>query len=892
MSERFPLREEFRRFRKKLRHSSIDTILLLRVLRSFLCTALIILFLPATGRPQLKFYENGQPTRTGADAALFPDTPTRSKIDLAGAWQYSLDGKDWHGVAVPSAYDFKGKVTFNRTFDVTAEMLDKYTFTLVCYGINHQSEIAINDNFIGRHLGGYSSFSIPIPPNTIQMGSQNAIKIVVDNELTPTTTIPLRLQASGWRTYGGIFRDIYILCTPKLYIEDVDVRSDATAESKTAKIVVRAQVTDRLSSITPEDGKQLGLQIEVYEKLTGTFVARSGIAPISPQQQKSISVIGEVTIAAPQFWSPSPDTSSLYVVHCQIVSVVNKEVAVLDDYILDFGLKDARWKDGQLYVNGRLTPLKGLLWHEDHATFASAMNYDALERDIASLKSLGANLIRFLYPPHPYMLNLCDRYGLMVMEGIPLVGAPAEILAKDYYQDLAATYVREMVGRDKNHVSIIGWGVGDDFETESAMACEYVNAMRNILNAIDKRPVYYTTRFVDDRCFENSDIIALNLDARSDPKEVREVLKKMKSRFASKPIIVARYGREVEPGNRNGYSDPLSMEAQARSALLTYDAIRDAKVAGSVLWAYNDWRTDRPSLSTHSRDPFLHTTGIVTYEREKRISFDVVRAMFNGEKAQALPVGTYSSSAPIIYVIAGLMTLITFAFVYNGNRRFRDAVNRSMFRTYNFFADVRDQRMLTYAHSIFLAVIVSVTWATLLSSFLTFYRDSILLDNFLTQMMSDGMKEWFVRLVWNPAEFILVVSLLLFLKLVCLSLAVRLMSMIVRTHVYFYHAFAVTMWSLLPYVLLIPLVMILYRLLEAELYLVPIGIAIGALSLWVLFRLLKGISIIYDVFSLKVYAVGLLIIVVAGAAIFGYVDYTRSTSVYLKYMMHSTKNVL
>ena len=653
-----------------------------------------------------------------------------------------------------------------------------------------------------------------------------------------------------------------------------------------------AQVTDRLSSIKVEDGKQLGLQIEVYEKLTGTFVARSGIAPISPQQQKSIPVSGEVTIAAPQFWSPSPDTSSLYVVHCQIVQVVNKEVAVLDDYALDFGFKDARWKDGQLYVNGRMTPLKGLLWHEDHATFASAMNYDALERDIASMKSLGANLVRFLYPPHPYMLNLCDRYGLMVMEGIPLVGAPAEILAKDYYQDLAATYVREMVGRDKNHVSIIGWGVGDDFETESPMSCEYVNAMRNILNAIDKRPVYYTTRFADDRCFENSDMIALNLDARSDPKEVRDVLKKMKSRFASKPIIVARYGREVEPGNRNGYSDPLSMEAQARSALLTYDAIRDAKVAGSVLWAYNDWRTDRPSLSTHSGDPFLHTTGIVTYEREKRISFDVVRAMFNGEKAQALPVGTYSSSASIIYVIAGLLTLITFAFVYNGNRRFRDAVNRSMFRTYNFFADVRDQRMLTYAHSIFLAVIVSVTWATLLSSFLTFYRDSVLLDNFLTQMMSDGMKEWFVRLVWNPAEFILVASLLLLLKLVFLSLAVRLMSMIVRTHVYFYHAFAVTMWSLLPYVLLIPLVMILYRLLEAELYLVPIGVAIGALSLWVLFRLLKGISIIYDVFSLKVYAVGLLIIVVAGAAIFGYVDYTRSTSVYLKYMMHSTKNVL
>jgi hypothetical protein len=67
---------------------------------------------------------------------------------------------------------------------------------------------------------------------------------------------------------------------------------------------------------------------------------------------------------------------------------------------------------------------------------------------------------------------------------------------------------------------------------------------------------------------------------------------------------------------------------------------------------------------------------------------------------------------------------------------------------------------------------------------------------------------------------------------------------------------------------------------------------IGIITVWVLIRLLKGISIIYDVYPFKVYAIGLLLLIVVGAAVYGYADYTRSTSVYLRYMMHSSNNTL
>ena len=347
-----------------------------------------------------------------------------------------------------------------------------------------------------------------------------------------------------------------------------------------------------------------------------------------------------------------------------------------------------------------------------------------------------------------------------------------------------------------------------------------------------------------------------------------------------------RYGREVEPGNRNGYSDPLSLEAQARFAMQIFETIRDAPVAGSVLWSYNDWHTDRPALSSHSRDPHLQAMGIVDGTRERRIAFDVVRSLFNGEKVYALPVGNYSPGAPVVFVVAGLVILIAFAFLYNGNRRFRDAVNRSLARTYNFFADVRDQRIVTYGHSLFLALIVSITWATLLASILTFFRDSLLLDNLLSFVMSDAVKQQFVRLVWNPPAFIMAASALIFLKLIALSLVVRIFSMLVRTPVHYYHAFSITMWAMLPYVIFIPVAMVLYRLLETSFYTVPLLLLAAGITVWVLMRFFKGVAIIFDVFPAKVYAIGILVIVVAGVALFGYLDYTHSTSLYLRHVLH------
>jgi hypothetical protein len=814
---------------------------------------------------------------------MFPASPTRQKLDLAGTWQYSFDGKVWRDVEVPGAFDYTGSLILRREFNVDPSLLDHRVFSLVLYGVNYQSEVTINGVFVGRHTGGYTSQVIPLAGNVLQAGPKNIITVAIDNTLSPRTSVPLRQQVGGWKTYAGIFRDIYLHVTPDIALGEISVAHEIAAGFKSAKLTVTAEISAAPDAVAADSGGPAFFVADVVDRLTGEPLATSPFVKVVIEPGKSLRAAAVVTIAAPKLWSP--DVPDLYTVRGRIVRKSGSVESPVDEHSVDVGLRAFEWKGGMLHVNGAVTPIKGILWQEEHDLYGSALPYEVLEKDISAIKTLGANLVRFLYPPHPYVISLCDRYGLLVMEEIPLNGVPTEVLAQDFYQELTTGYLREMVSRDRAHPSVLAWGLGNEFETGVPLTCDVITSMRSVVRAIDERPVYYSSKSPLDPCAEFTDLAAIALQDES-PAAVRDSMRSWKALAGGKPVILVRYGREVEPGNRNGYSDPLSLEAQARFAMQIYETIREAPVAGSVLWSFNDWHTDRPALSTHARDPRLQAMGIVDGTRERRLAFDVVRSLFNGEKVYALPVGNYSSGAPVVFVVAGLLILIAFAFIYNGNRRFRDAVNRSLGRTYNFFADVRDQRIITYGHSLFIGLIVSITWATMLASVLTFYRDNLLLDNLLSHMMSDPVKEQFIRLVWNPPAFIMAVSAIVFLMLIALSLAVRIFSMAVRTPVNFYHTFSITMWSALPYVIFIPVAMVLYRLMEAGSYGTPVIVLVAGVSAWVLMRFFKGVAIIFDIFQAKVYAAGLLLIVFGWAAVYGYLDYAHSTSLYLRHIMN------
>jgi hypothetical protein len=224
------------------------------------------------------------------------------------------------------------------------------------------------------------------------------------------------------------------------------------------------------------------------------------------------------------------------------------------------------------------------------------------------------------------------------------------------------------------------------------------------------------------------------------------------------------------------------------------------------------------------------------------------------------------------------------AYLYNAGRRFRESLNRSLLSSYNFFADIRDQHAVTGLHTTLLGLIVAGAAAIVLSSILLHFRDDLFLDNVLSLLLvADWLKVVVVRLIWNPLQFVLVGGGLLFGGMLMLSLLVLVLRTLLKSRVFAYHAYTAVVWSSAPLIVLIPIGMILYRIMESSVYVLPALLLYGVLHLWVFLRFLKALSIVFDARPVRVYVFGWLAMLVVLGGLSLYYDLAASAPTYLAF---------
>jgi hypothetical protein len=150
--------------------------------------------------------------------------------------------------------------------------------------------------------------------------------------------------------------------------------------------------------------------------------------------------------------------------------------------------------------------------------------------------------------------------------------------------------------------------------------------------------------------------------------------------------------------------------------------------------------------------------------------------------------------------------------------------------------------------------------------------------------VSDDLKAAVVRLIWDPPRFIGVLTLIVFLFLIVLSGVVHQLHLIMKARMFAYQAYTATIWSTTPLLAFIPIGMILYRVMEGPVYVASSLIIIAVFLFWVLVRLLKAVSIVYDVFPPKVFAAGFLMLAVCGGIGYLYFDLVQSAPMYLTFL--------
>ena len=239
----------------------------------------------------------------------------------------------------------------------------------------------------------------------------------------------------------------------------------------------------------------------------------------------------------------------------------------------------------------------------------------------------------------------------------------------------------------------------------------------------------------------------------------------------------------------------------------------------------------------------------------------------------------------MVFIIFGLFLALIMGILVNSGRKFREDSSRALLRPYNFYADVRDQRIMSGYHSTILGFVIAAIMALLVANLLFYFRDNILFERILLSFGSAGLLSTFSYLAWHPTLSLLYLTLLFIIFVPLLSIIIKAASFFVRTKVFISSIYYATIWSLLPMVLLIPVGIILFRILSTDVANIYIYLGLILFVLWSFYRLIKGIYVIFDVTPGTVYFYSILLVLVIIGGFLLYYQITNSVIDYMKMVL-------
>lgn len=369
-------------------------------------------------------------------------------------WEFrkSID-ESWESVNLPHTFNidayqqrnyYQGKGFYRRTL-VLPEIVAERRYYMKIDAASKAANIRVNGKEVGSHVGGYTACIVDI---TEYIRKENLIEITVDNGRKDIT--PISADFTFW---GGIYRDVWLISTPKQHFNMSNMGSDgifistSVVNEKRGVLKVKCEVTNdsHESSILEVRSAIYSPQGKLLQTIKQKQKLKSGETYIFENTSGAIE--------SPDLWSP--ETPSLYLVKTTLVDP--KSGKLLDEKNHKVGF---RWFtfDGSkgFFLNGKSYKLRGLNRHQDQAPAGVALDDEAHRRDIFLMKELGCNFIRIShFPQDDAILEMCDELGLLAWEEIPIINIVPNTPG---YDDNCEYNLREMIRQHYNHSSVITWG--------------------------------------------------------------------------------------------------------------------------------------------------------------------------------------------------------------------------------------------------------------------------------------------------------------------------------------------------------------------------------------------------------------------------------------------------
>ena len=357
---------------------------------------------------------------------------------------------------VPEAFNPVG--SYKRTFKISTAWQGQQIF-LHFKGVNSAFYVWVN----GKKVGYSEDSKTPAEFNVTDYVKPGTNEVAVE---------VYRWNAGSWLEdqdmwrFSGIERDVYLYALPKVSLWDYRLQAGLTDDYKnglfTLNLALRNFGSQQLPGKVTIELMSRANHAVVYTETKSFKTANDSITPISFSAK----------INNPLQWSA--EKPNLYDAVIQLQDESGKLIQVVAQPV---GFRSIESKDGNLLINGKRVYIKGVTRHEHDPITGHVVSMAGMLTDVRLMKENNINAVRCShYPDDPRFYDLCDEYGLYVIDEADIEShGLGKYIGKGYgynmrtpTADSASWYpahldrTRRMYGRDKNHPSIIIWSLGNE----------------------------------------------------------------------------------------------------------------------------------------------------------------------------------------------------------------------------------------------------------------------------------------------------------------------------------------------------------------------------------------------------------------------------------------------
>ncbi|MBK8802685.1 MAG: DUF4981 domain-containing protein [Fibrobacteres bacterium] len=420
------------------------------------------------------------------------DVSAWKDIAVPGSWQqqgydrpiYTNVTYPWSGgdnISPPAApKNFNPVGHYRREFTVPAAW-DGRRIRLHFEGVESAYYVWVNGKYVGYSENSFTGHEFDVT-DKLRPGANN-ISVQVFRWCDGSW-----MEDQDFIRLSGIHRDVYLFATPKTHIQDFQINADLATNYKDGDLKTSVWVQNTATAAAAGHTVDM-LLFDAAGKQVGTTTSQPVASVPGAGGESKVSF--QVPVTAPALWSGEKPN-----LHTLVLALKDAAGTVVQYESNKIGFRKVELKKDaagltRYYINNQPIKFRGVNRHEIDPDLGHVMTDKRMEEDVLLMKRLNINALRMShYPNDPRMYELCDKYGIYVIDEANLETHGAwDVVPKnsDSWRAASVERMSSMIQRDKNHPCVVMWSLGNEAGNGNVFT-----SMRDYAHAADPtKPVHY-----------------------------------------------------------------------------------------------------------------------------------------------------------------------------------------------------------------------------------------------------------------------------------------------------------------------------------------------------------------------------------------------------------------